>query len=141
MFHALQAEEKLDEVDIFCLHYVYLSRLNSALKTFQESWNNHTISTARNLTPNQLFIQGAIAHDCFPRYPELDSDVPSPVLRGEEAVLVPRCNFCPCSGLCCYLFENVDPLQQSADFGRSVYFSVCNIVGEHLNTCTSCCMI
>ena len=48
-FRALEAENSLDplnEVDMFCLHYVYLKRINSAIDSFVESWNNHQISTA-----------------------------------------------------------------------------------------------
>ena len=58
--------DPLNEVDLFCLHYVYLPRINSALEDFIESWNNHSLSTAESLTPNQLFIQGAIGLDQMP---------------------------------------------------------------------------
>lgn len=50
---------QLNEIDLFCLHVVYLPRINEALDEFVECWNNHPVSTENNLTPNQLFIQGA----------------------------------------------------------------------------------
>ena len=31
----------MHRVDMFCLHYVFLPRLNKCLRDFQESWNNH----------------------------------------------------------------------------------------------------
>ena len=106
-FQALEANNKLDplnEVDIFCLHYVSLSRITSAIDTFIESWNNHRISTAGNVTPNQLFVQGAIAHDRFPQYPVVPSShFTSPLPHGNVAVALARCSFCPCSGLLHYL--------------------------------------
>lgn len=41
---------------IYCLHYVFLPRINPALKSFVELWNNHPVSTELNRTPNQLLI-------------------------------------------------------------------------------------
>ena len=64
-FYSLEGENKLDpnnEIDLYCLHYVYLPRINLALQSFIESWNNHPVSTEGNLTPNQLFVMGAL-HD------------------------------------------------------------------------------
>ena len=33
------------EEDLYCLHIVYQSRINSTLKSFTEGWNNHAITT------------------------------------------------------------------------------------------------
>ena len=54
-FRQLEEEGKLDalnEIDIFCLHFVFKPRNNSTLFSFTESWNNHSISTEANHTPN-----------------------------------------------------------------------------------------
>ena len=32
----------LNEIDMFCLHFVFQPRINSALNAFMESWNNHS---------------------------------------------------------------------------------------------------
>ena len=45
-----------DEVHLFCLHYVFLPQINLALKLFKNAWNNHPLSTERNLSPIQLWI-------------------------------------------------------------------------------------
>ena len=45
---------------MYCLHLVFLSKLNESLKSFQEGWNNHKISTDKNLISNQLFLKGFI---------------------------------------------------------------------------------
>ena len=58
-----QLEEKLDplnEIDLYCLHRVFLPHINAALDAFVESWNNHPISGERNFSPNQLFVRGAL---------------------------------------------------------------------------------
>lgn len=59
-FPTLENEGTLDplnNVDIFCLHLVYLPVNNRTLEEFRESWNNHPLSTEHNSTPNQLFCQ------------------------------------------------------------------------------------
>ena len=45
---------------LFALHYVYVARLNHALKVFQDGWNHHGISTQNHFSPQQLFVQGAL---------------------------------------------------------------------------------
>ena len=50
----------LNEINLYCLRFVYLKRINKSLDCFVESWNNHPVASARNMTPNQLFIQGAL---------------------------------------------------------------------------------
>ena len=71
-FYSLEGENKLDpnnEIDLYCLHYVYLPHINSALQSFIESWNNHPVSTEGNLTPNQLFVMGALHDNVVPQLP------------------------------------------------------------------------
>lgn len=59
----------LNETDMYCLHYVFLPRINSTLERFIESWNNHSLSSENSLTPNQLFIRGAIQQNMTPVIP------------------------------------------------------------------------
>ena len=47
-----------NELHIFCLHFIYLKRINHALHMFTDAWNNHPLSTEHNLTPIQLWISG-----------------------------------------------------------------------------------
>ena len=47
--------DPLNETDLFCLHYVYLPRLNKNLAEFVSAHNNHKISTESNNTPAQIF--------------------------------------------------------------------------------------
>lgn len=61
IFYSLEAEGRLDalnEVDLYCLHHVYLPRICKSLSEFQESWNNHHLSTEGSNTPYQLFYEG-----------------------------------------------------------------------------------
>ena len=45
-------------VDLFCLHFVYLPRINRHLQQFQDGWNHHPLSSEKNQTPTQLWIKG-----------------------------------------------------------------------------------
>ena len=44
-----------NDVDLFCLHYVFLPRVNKAIHGFVSSYNYHSLSSERNATPLQLF--------------------------------------------------------------------------------------
>ena len=59
VFVYLEMEQLLhvdNEVEMFCLHYVYKQKINDHLKQFTEGWNCHKLSSMHNLTPNQLWI-------------------------------------------------------------------------------------
>ena len=56
--YQLENEGVLDinnDTDIFCLHCVYIPRINKTLCEFVSAHNNHRISTENNRTPEQLF--------------------------------------------------------------------------------------
>ncbi len=145
-FRKLEEDNHLDclnEVDMFCLHWVFTPRINAALQSFVESWNNHPVSTARNQTPNQLFIQGALEQNMVPVGPSsslLPGSTCTPHRAPRDHVTVPRSAFSPCRLLYRQL-ERRNPLQLSSDFGCSVYRSVVRIVGCHLSDgCEDCSM-
>ena len=47
-----------NDVHMFCLHYVFISRINKHLCHFVDGWNDHSIRAAQNCTPNQHWISG-----------------------------------------------------------------------------------
>ena len=47
--------DPLNDTDLFCLHYVYLPRINKRLTEFIDAHNNHNVSTEGNNSPAQLF--------------------------------------------------------------------------------------
>ena len=59
-----------DAVDMFCLHYVFLPRVNHALAAFKDGWNCHPISTEGNLSPLQLWMSGLAGQQ-----PDLEAQV------------------------------------------------------------------
>ena len=59
-----------DECQMFCLHYVYLPRINLALQNFKEGWNHHPLSSEGNLSPVQLWING-LSQQAFDDFSEV----------------------------------------------------------------------
>lgn len=91
--HILNSE---NECDLFCLHYVFLPRINASLRTFKSSWNNHPLSTERNRSPLQLYTGGSIGNPLFEESIDLESygiDPEAPLPDEEEleepSVVVP----------------------------------------------------
>ena len=61
LFYALEDANMLDvtkEAHLFCLHYVYLPRINDSLILFKEAWNRHPMRSESGLSPQQLWTQG-----------------------------------------------------------------------------------
>ena len=52
--------DPVNEMHLYALHYVFLPRLRKAQKEFREAWNSHSIRTAQNRSPEQLFTEGAL---------------------------------------------------------------------------------
>ena len=73
LFHYMENEALLDpdnSVHLFCLHYVYLPRINASITAFVEAWNRHPMQSERGLSPWQLWISGMAEFygqsGCFP---------------------------------------------------------------------------
>jgi len=59
-----------DDVQVvFCIHYLFIPRINEDLENFRGGWNNHKIRTENNKTPNQLLLM----------YDELAGSIPTVV--------------------------------------------------------------
>ena len=52
-----------DELHLFCLHYIFIDRINHQLAQFKASWNNHPLSTEGYRSPYQLWLTGPHATD------------------------------------------------------------------------------
>ncbi|KAH3829073.1 uncharacterized protein LOC127880799 [Dreissena polymorpha] len=61
LFSHLEESGQLDltnPVHMWCLHHVFVPRVQRALDIFREGWNCHRLSSERGRTPTQLFIEG-----------------------------------------------------------------------------------
>lgn len=50
--------DHLNEIHLFCLHYIYLPRINRHLNEWQGGWNMHFLRTEHNCSPMQLYTLG-----------------------------------------------------------------------------------
>ena len=63
IFFALEDDGVLDpsnETDLFCLHFVFLPRINAQLETFRQAYCRHRLRTEHNRTPVQLWVNGML---------------------------------------------------------------------------------
>lgn len=70
LFFYLESEgvlDPLDELELWCLHKVYIPKVNISLEEFRLQMNHHPIRTERNMSPNQLFVQGILASESATR--------------------------------------------------------------------------
>ena len=62
-FHYLEEKghlNPLSDTDLYCLHVVYVQRINKALKAFANGWNHHAVTTEHSMTPIQLMTVGTL---------------------------------------------------------------------------------
>lgn len=144
-FNDLESENMLDplnEVDIFCLHFVFVPRINKHLADFQGSWNCHPLSTEGNMSPRQLFVEGLSQMDnASIQQADSGSTTVPPALPPEDpdAVCVPSNKFIPCSQLSAELISSINPMSECVDFGKEFYSRAVQLVGHHLESgCNNC---
>lgn len=141
LFSALETDGVLDpvnETDIFCLHFVFLPRINKSLNEFQGSWNCHPLSSEGNMSPMQLFVEGQIARNQISRTAESET-TPNQLPTDTTSVQTPCNKFEPCNQLVADLNSTIDPLAYCTDFGRQLYVQCVQVVGQHLNNgCNNC---
>jgi len=123
-----------NEADMYCLHYIFIPRINSALLSFQSAWNHHRISTENNLSPLQLYTayaQGSslfderdidpISYGYDPNFPTLEEESDINV-----TVLPP---FIPLSHQSLQrLHSSINPNEQCDDFGMQLYLNTVQMV-------------
>lgn len=147
MFYYLEGHDLLDvnnDIDLFCLHFVFLPRINVALQQFTEAYNNHGLRSEKNWSPYQLWINGMIhkdnqsasvvrevmgeshAEDVMATY-GIDPDETF-LFEGAEQGLDTELNIQADNEQFTELFENLsqqfDPLIQCDDYGTGIYNQV-----------------
>ena len=52
--------DPLNDIHMFCLHFVYLPRINVHLQQWVTAWIHHPLRTAGSHTPMQLWTEGML---------------------------------------------------------------------------------
>ncbi|XP_039865499.1 uncharacterized protein LOC120719994 [Simochromis diagramma] len=118
IFYELESLGILDlenATDLFCLHYVFLPRINRTLKEFKAGYNNHSVSTEGNRTPIQLFACGT--HVSHRHNPELSTaEVSIPSFSNSESRFVPLND----SDLQ-ELYTSIHPFEEDNNNGKTLF--------------------
>ncbi len=136
--------ERDDELHLYTLHFVYVPRINVALSDMAAQWNNHPLSTERNLSPLQLWIRGFYMYASsdgstvqdlldhtninWDRY-GIDDFGPDPRLQTNNHVVVPRSSIELNADEYEWLCNQINPLNDDGNFGVTVYNSCRDAVG------------
>ena len=138
MFQTLEEQNVLnldDETDLFCLHYIFIPRINEALLEFQQAWNSHSLSTESNWSPLQLFTAYSIDN---PLFEDIDPntygiDYSSTASEDEEEmIVVPRTENPMSPEEMAVLVSFVNPLSASNSYAADLYMQTILIVNELL---------
>ena len=134
-FHDMEAQNILNSdnaTDLFCLHYIFIPRINASLEAFHQAWNLHPLSTEGNNSPLQLYTGGSIGNHLFEENVDLESyghdpDAPTPN-EEETAVVVPDTSIPLSQGSVQLLRANINPHQNVPDNGVQLYIDTVRCV-------------
>lgn len=138
LFWFMEEENLLDEqseTDLFCLHYVYLPRIEHSLKEFVNQWNFHKLSTMGSRSPMQLwnmsYIEGFNYLQEDPNYVDheelygVDENGSLPTLETENNVVVPESDIMLTPQQLAEIENAVpDPLSDDGYYGITHYLTV-----------------
>lgn len=129
-FNELEDSGLLDplvDLHIFALHYVYIPRINAALKEFKEQWNHHGLRTERSLSPLQLYTEGLLRNVNSGHPTDIGNDFgvdpegPFPIDNEDYQVAVPEINIQISDAQRAYLFNHCNPLQDDGNAGKNIF--------------------
>ena len=138
IFQYLEAQNILNaenESDLFCLHYVFIPRINASLEGFRRAWNYHPLSTEGNFSPIQLYTSGSLGSDLFDEDIDLvlfghDPEAPTPDEGEESSVGVPSTDIPLSPRSIQILRDSINPLQPCQDNGFQLYIDTVQTVYE-----------
>ncbi|XP_048878515.1 uncharacterized protein zgc:174680 [Brienomyrus brachyistius] len=145
VLHSLEEDCLLDisnTLHLFCVHYVFIKRLQNDLHTFSQGWDNHPLRTEGGLTPNQLWVLG---HMQTPST-EAEENVQNLDLYGTDwesfdyvneehyGIELPEIE-CPMTPTVMDRIETaINPTAQSESFGRDIYVAMVQYVESILSS-------
>ena len=68
---------------MFCLHYIFLPRINASIEAFRDVWNRHPMQSEGGRSPQQQWISGMAQ---FPGHIMASSPVINFMHNGREVV-------------------------------------------------------
>uniref|UniRef100_A0A096LYP4 Integrase catalytic domain-containing protein n=2 Tax=Poecilia TaxID=8080 RepID=A0A096LYP4_POEFO len=135
--------DSTDELHLFCLHFIYLPRVQRATAEFRNQWNNHGLSTQRGQTPLQLWQGGVLTsgfseaiRDIFSVNDTIEmndtmemNEIPS-LSETQNNIVVPVNMFNVNSTLMNTIHHNIDPLREDGNHGIELFLDLLNFLKE-----------
>ncbi|XP_022806612.1 uncharacterized protein LOC111343694 [Stylophora pistillata] len=135
-----------NEIHLYCLHYVFQPRINRHLEDFRSGRDCHPLSTERNRSPNQLWIEGPMRSEnpligqdvTLYVKAEIDSygidmEGPVPFTTGSRDLLEIPPIYCPLHDTESNdMNQFIDPLSHSDCFGIDIYIRCVSFAGGRL---------
>lgn len=125
--------DSLNELHHFCLHYVYLPRIERAVTEFINQWNNHGLSTQGGRTPLQLWHSGVLSNPQilrdtgdFENY-GIDEDGPLPDLQTNNNVIIPDMSV-TFNETTMNIIRQVNPLENDGNHGINLFTSLLGVL-------------
>ena len=135
-----------DRIDLFCLAFVFVPRINMHLSIFRDGFDNHSLRTESNMTPNQLWLLGQQNYqpqqvdidDSDLTFYGVDFEGPLPSERyndvmaiNDMAVVLPDLAFAMPNEVFESLKAEVDPMADSDSNGIDIYLTARNFIHAH----------
>jgi hypothetical protein len=125
-----------NELHLFCLHYIYLPRVQRSTAEFRNQWNNHGLSTQGYQTPLQLWLRGVLnSGEAMQNIlvgsdnSEMNEDPPVH-FETSNNVVVPVNDFMFNETVVNRITQNVDPLTDDGNHGIQLFLSLVNSLNE-----------
>ncbi|XP_028258071.1 uncharacterized protein LOC114442995 [Parambassis ranga] len=128
--------DSLNELHLFCVHYIFLPRIQRAATEFQNQWNNHGLSTQGGQTPLQLWQRGIVSNagmhnpsmngivDMDSNFSLDDNSLQSELITNNN-VVVPSINITISNTTMNTLVQNFNPFEDDGNHGIDLF---CNLV-------------
>ncbi|KAG9273585.1 hypothetical protein AMEX_G12756 [Astyanax mexicanus] len=141
VLHSLEEDGLLDlsnSLHMFCVHYVFLFRLERDLQSFTEGWDNHPLRSEGGLSPNQLWIMGHMQNSSA----NSEEDLQNLELFGTDwesfdgtndepfGVQVPQIENPLSPAVMDTVKSMFNPLAPSESYGRDIYISLVQYIGS-----------
>ncbi|XP_026128400.1 uncharacterized protein LOC113109073 [Carassius auratus] len=131
--------DSLCELHVFCLHFIYLPRIQRAVREFRDMWNNHGLSTERGQTPLQLWHRGIVSHIGInntaisgvlnnEEHVDINENRPEPELQTRNNVIVPENIYCPNDSTLANILETFNPLQNDGNHGIDLFLALVQLL-------------
>ncbi|XP_064640699.1 uncharacterized protein LOC135495746 [Lineus longissimus] len=140
-FIALERDGFLDpmnDTDLFCLHFVFIPRINQILEMYRNAHNNHAVSTEGNRTPVQLFYANQHLTAMYDNPVNRPADdpyhgiTPDQLQQHQQPHVEVPVTRCPLSANDLErLINQIDPLEENVD-DKDKYRNVVEFVGQCL---------